>query len=336
MIEATRERQKLVGVLILLGLVPLVFPFVSNVNARLATFILIYAMFAIALNIVFGHVKQLFLFIGGLTGIGAYATALSADAIGVTPYATLLVGAVLAGIVGLLVSYVSARRHFTVIVVAVVTLALQLALMEFFVGARWLTGGSTGIRFGGLELEVVQSLLGLELMQVLYWQLFAVFAAVMGMYFWMTHSRIGLAFEMIRQDEYAATAIGINAVRYKSLAGFVAAFIIGFVGPFYGQLNQIILPGFFEFTSIDLLVLMILIVGGLRTLYGPIVGAAVIIYLNEELRALGQWRLVAFGLFLTFLFLYFERGLVPYAHQRLLERYGLEDRIRKTVGGFRN
>ena len=331
MIQAPSETRKFVGVLVLIGLVPLVFPFVSNVNARLATFILIYAMFAIALNIVFGHVKQLYLFIGGLTGIGAYTTAITADAIGVTPYATLLLGGLLAGLLGLLISYVSARRRFTVIVVAVVTLSLQLALMEFFVGARWLTGGSTGIRFGGLELEIVQSLLGIELMQVLYWQLFVIFALVMGLYFWMTRSKIGLAFEMIRQDEYAATAIGVNVVQYKSIAGFTAAFIIGFVGPFYGQLNQLILPGFFEFTSIDLLVLMILIVGGLRTLYGPIVGAIVIIYLNEELRALGQWRLVAFGVFLTFLFLYFDRGLVPYAQRRLLHEYGLGDRIRALL-----
>lgn len=328
MMGTHRSRRRLFGVLILLGLAPLLFPYTSNFNARLSVFILIYASLAVALNIVFGHVNQLYLFLGALTGIGAYTTALTAEALGITPYATLVLGGLLAGMTGLLVSYVSARRQFTVIVIAVVTLALQLAAIEFFIGARWLTGGSTGIRFGGLELEFVQTALDLTLIQVLYWQVFLIFAGVMSLYFWMTRSMLGLAFEMIRQDEFAAASIGVNVVRYKAMAGFVAAFVVGFIGPFYGQLNRLILPGFFEFTSIDLLVLMILIVGGLRTLYGPLVGAAVIIYLNEELRAFGQWRLVAFGVFLTILFLSFERGLVPYAQERIVTRLELDRRLR--------
>lgn len=328
------NRYEIPVVVGLLALVPLIF-FQEGLTyiMRLCVLMLIFALLAMALNIVFGHTDQLLLFVGALTGVGAYTTALTAESLGVTPWLTLIPGAIVVGLIGLLVCYVAARRQFTVIVIAILTLALQFAFVQIFVGARDITGGSTGFRFTGLELEVVQDALGLHPYVVLYYLLLIVLAAVFVLYRRMMNSKYGIAFEAIRQDEVAAEAAGIDVVKYKSIAGFVSTFIIGFVGPFYAQVDGYVLPGMFEFRTIDVLVLIVLVIGGMRTMFGPVVGAGLMIYINEELQQFGQWRTVIFGALLIVLFLYFREGIVPYVEDLLEERFKFSKRIAELRSG---
>lgn len=321
------ERIRIPLVLGLLALIPLViFSEGQSYVARLFILGLIFTTLAMALNIVFGHTDQLFLFVGALTGIGAYTTALSAEAFGISPWITLFFGALLAGVIGALVCYVSARLEFTVILIAILTLALQFAVLSFFVGARDITGGSTGFVFSGFGLESIQESYGIQEDVLLYYLVLAVLGATFLFYEWMRASKYGMAFDAIRQDEVAAESIGVDVVRYKAVAGFISAFIIGLVGPLYAQLEGFVIPGLFEFQVIDVLVLIILIVGGMRTLLGPLVGAAIIMFINEQLATAGQWRTVIFGGLLICLFLYFREGIVPFANRilndRLTERQG--------------
>ncbi|WP_306061826.1 branched-chain amino acid ABC transporter permease [Natronococcus wangiae] len=280
-------------------------------QARLLVLFLTFASLTIALNVVFGHTNQLFLFVGALTGIGAYTTALLADSLGVSAWLLVPVSGLVAGSIGLLVSYVSARRGMTVIVIAILTLALQLAFGEIFVGARDITGGSTGIPFRELEVEFLATALGETGQIALYYVLLAFVGALLVGYRLMMNSKYGFAFKAIRQDEIAAESVGIDVVKYKSIAGFAAAAVIGLVGPLYAQSEGYILPSMFAFQSIDVLVLVMLVLGGMRTLIGPVVGAGVIIYVNEILQDAGQWRTAILGGLLIALFLYFREGIVP-------------------------
>lgn len=333
--DATRwDRVRIPVVVALLAIVPILF-FREGATylSRLFVLVLVFALLAMALNVVFGHTDQLFLFVGALTGIGAYTTALAAEALGVSPWLTLLPAALLTGSIGGLVCYVAARRRFTVILIAILTLALQLAIIEIFVGARDVTGGSTGTSFSGLGLESLQDAMGIHEHVILYYMLLVVLTAVFVAYERMRRSRFGIAFDTIRQDEVAAEAAGVDVVRYKAIAGFSSAFVIGFVGPLYAQLEGYLLPSMFEFAVIDVLVLIVLILGGLRTLLGPVVGAAFVIFLNEELQAAGQWRTVLFGFLLVVLFLYFQQGIVPFVDRTVNERFGLTDRIEEWRGG---
>lgn len=328
------NRYKLPAVAVLLALVPVIF-FQEDVTyiMRLFVLMLIFALLAMALNIVFGHTDQLLLFIGALMGVGAYTTALTAESLGVTPWLTLLPSAIVVGLIGLFVCYVAARRQFTLIVIAILTLALQFAFIQVFVGARSITGGSTGFRFAGLDIEPVQEALGVHQYVVLYYVLLVISVAVFALYRWMMDSKYGIAFEAIRQDEVAAEAAGIDVVKYKSIAGFVSTFIIGFVGPFYAQVDGYILPSMFEFGTIDVLVLIVLVIGGMRTMLGPLVGAGLMIYINEELQQFGQWRTVIFGALLIFLFLYFRQGIVPYVENLLQDRFEVPKRITEWRSG---
>ena len=306
-------RTKALALAAVLCVLPL-FVLDSSYYVDLLDHFLLFALFAVALNLVFGHTDQLFLFVGGLAGVGAYTTAILADTFGITAWLTLLVGVALAGVIGGLVSWISARLRFTVVLISILTLNLQLALVQFFVGARSITGGTTGIPFAGLELEAVGDLIGVSRNVVLYYLL--VVLLVFGLLFYsrLIDSKYGLAFDAIREDEVAAESIGIDVVRYKTIAGTVAAMLIGLVGVLSAQYQQFILPSQFAFARVDVIVLIMLIVGGLRTTYGPVYGAAIVVVIEEALQGIGGWRTAVFGGLLIVLFLYFRRGVVPAAY----------------------
>jgi branched-chain amino acid transport system permease protein len=219
------------------------------------------------------------------------------------------------------VSGVAAKQDFNVILISILTLNLQLALSEMFVGLRSITGGSTGRPFTGLELSVIAEPLGITAEMVLYYVLLVVLLAFMLFYVRLIDSKYGLAFDTIREDELAAASIGVDVVRYKTINGAVAAAMIGFTGVLYAQRQGYVLPPTFSFSGVDVLVLIVLIVGGLRTTFGPVVGAAIVIFLEEGLkRTVGEWETAVFGALLIVLFLYFRSGVVPAGQSLLKER----------------
>ena len=290
--------------------------------------ILLFALFALALNIVFGHNDQLFLFMGGLGGVGAYTTALVADTVGVSAWLALPVAALLCGVVAMSVSWVSARRQFTVILISILTLNLQLVLAQAFVGARDLTGGSTGFPFELFSISGIAEAIGVPNAVVLYYVILAFLMAAMVVYIWLINSKYGMAFEAIREDEAAAESIGIDVVRYKTIAGFVAGVIIGIAGTLLAREATYITPSIFSFVAVDVIALVVLIVGGIRQTYGPIVGAVVVEAIEAALSSYAaNWRAAIFGALLILLFLYFRSGVI------VTVRDLLEDRDISVGGG---
>jgi len=304
------------GRLLEIGVVTAVFallPAVAVTSYRLRVFTLMvgFALFAIALNVVFGHTDQLFLFVGGLAGVSAYAAVFAATTLGVTPWLTLPLGVVLAGLLGAGVSYVAARQQFSVILIAVFTLALGLALDQFFIGARSITGGSDGV--------VVRDLLVHDRLAFYYLFVVVLLGFMLG-YDRLVASRYGLAFEAIREDELAAASVGLDVVRYKTLAGLLAAMMIGLAGAIFGFSEGYVAPAVFSFSSVDVLVLIMLTLGGMRTLLGPVVGAVLIYAIDVALAGTGGWRTFVFGVLLIVLFLYFRAGIVPKVRALLAKR----------------
>jgi branched-chain amino acid transport system permease protein len=251
---------------------------------------------------------------------------LAQDVLGVTPWVTLPVGVLVAGLLGALVSWVSAKRQLGVILISILTLNLQLALLELYVGLRNVTGGSTGYQFVGLRLREAGQFLGVNRFVVQYYLLLVLVVLSLFFYIRMIEGNHGLAFEAIREDDLAAASIGIDVVRYKTVAGFVAAAIIGLGGIMMTQFQGTVLPGDYGFAAVDVLVLIMLIVGGLRTTFGPVLGAGVIFLIEELLSPVGEWETAIFGALLIVLFLYFRSGLMPVIGD-------LGDRLRARLDG---
>lgn len=338
-------RIKLPLLVVVLCVLPM-FVLGSSYYVRMLDHFLLFAMFAIALNLVFGHTDQLFLFVGGLAGVGAYTTAILANMFGLPIALTLIAGVALAGVIGGVVSWISARLRLTVVLISILTLCLQLALHEFFVGARSITGGSTGFFFSGFDLEAIAQLVGVNSNLVLYYLLVVLVVVWLLVYSRLVNSKYGLAFKAIREDELAAESIGVDVVRYKTVAGVVAAMMIGLTGVLVAEHNHYVIPELFSFTGVDVVVLIMLFVGGMRTTYGPIYGAAIItgleevliwlagwqtasdaaimVLLEDVLNGLVAWQNAIFGALLIVLFLYFRQGVIPKVvgwFQELRERF---------------
>lgn len=311
-------RYHLPAVLTLLAVAPVPLVMAGDaLTVRLLVLVLFFGTMAIGVNIAFGHTDQLLLFTGGMAGLSAYTVFLSANALGVSPFVTLVVGAFLAGLVGYVACHVTARLELSLIAVSMLTFAIQLSIIQLLFGLSDITGGAAGLQVSGLAPIEIQRALGVSGNVVLYYALFVILAGVLFLYKRLMNSQYGLAFEMIRQDTVAAKAIGIDVVRYKSIAGFLATAIIGLVGPFYAQLQFFVLPDLFTFSSIDVTVLIILVLGGLRTMYGPLLGAALIIFLNRQLSAIQEYQTAVYGLLLIVLFLSFRQGVIRFLDQRL-------------------
>lgn len=330
----TRNWTHIAIVALVLALVPPAF-FApgSSYYPRIFTLMVLYAVLTMALNIAFGHTDQLFLFTGAVAAVGAYTTALTAQWVGITPWATLVVGAIAAGILGLIVTYIAAIRKLTVIVISILTLALQFSIIELINSRRDITGGVTGLRFDGLTIAPIENLPWFTEEIVLFYTIGVILLGLLVLYQLLMNSKYGLAFEMIRQDQMAAESVGLNVVRYKVIAGFIATFAIGLVGPFFGQLSGFIGPGTYTFNNIDVLILIMLIVGGLRTMYGPLLGAVLVIFIDEQLRSLAEFRSILFGLLLMALFLYFREGIVPFVDE-YLDKYDVKRRTQNLLPGL--
>lgn len=220
------------------------------------------------------------------------------------------------------------------IVISILTLALQFSIIELITSLRDVTGGVTGLPFTDLRSRALESLFGLREDAALFYTVSVLLVGVVVLYWYLMASKYGLAFEMIRQDETAAESAGLDVVKYKTFAGFVATFAMGLAGPFFAQLSGYMTPGLFSFNSIDVLILIMLIVGGLRTLYAPLVGAALIVFLEQRLREFAEFRSILFGALLIVLFLYFRDGIVPFVDGHL-DRHGVKERVTRGVANLR-
>lgn len=188
-------------------------------------------------------------------------------------------------------SYVAARRRKRVVVIATLTLRIQLGLNQNVVGARDVTGGSTGTPFGGLEAPFAASTLGDGL--ATYHLVYTLLAATRKQYYRMRNSRFGLAFNAIPRDEIASEAARINVIRHEVAAGVAGAAIIGLVGPLYATAEEYILPSMSAFQMVDVVVLIILVLRGTRTFTGPLLGAAKLVVdqiLQGGVRSEGERR----------------------------------------------
>lgn len=328
------HRITIIGIIILL-IPPIFFEAGARTVPRTFMAIGLFATLTIALNIVFGHTDQLVLFSGAMAATGAYVSIMLADFLAISPWFTMLVGATLAGLIGAGVAWVAARRGAGIIAIAILTLALNFAFFELINHFRSHTGGETGYRVTDMTITPIEELPWFTHEIVLFYVIGILLIAVMLVYRYIMNSKYGLAFEMIRQDQGAAESVGVNIIRYKVLAAFIAMFVMGLAGPLMGARGGWLTPTVFDFGHVDVLILIMLVIGGLRTLWGPVIGAAIIIVLHEELREFAAYRTMIFGIILVFLFLYFRQGIVPYATQQV-KRRNLVERSKEFIPGTRS
>jgi branched-chain amino acid transport system permease protein len=295
------------GLFSLLCLIPLVAP--GQLYAlHILTLALCYAVPAIGLNLLFGYTGLVSLGHMGFAGVGAYTTALlmKNGVVGFVP--ALAVGAVTAGMVGLLVGVpcLRLRSHFFI----VVTLAVGVILYNLFNNLDALTGGAEGLpgipRPQPLEFGFV--VVDFRRPQGFYWLAVTIFAAMFLVQWMIVHSDFGRSLAAIRQDETVAAARGVDVFAHKLAVFAISAAIAGIGGGLKVTFLRAAAPMSFELLeSINLV--MIVILGGAGYLLGPLIGAVLFIAIPEVLRVANELRLVVFGIVLVLLALHAPRGV---------------------------
>ena len=288
----------------LLALVPLRYGDSSSMMG-VVTDGLVFASYTVAFNIIFGSTGQLFLCVGALAGVGGFGSAILADQVGFPMLLSIAAGTAIAALAGACLSWVAVRRDLGTIFIGVVTLAASLAFENLLLGLRTLTGGETGIFVEAgsdtiLHERVPPYFVFLGLL-VVYLVIFRI----------IQRSRLGWAFRALRDDQLAAELSGIDVGRARVIAGGLGAAMLGLAGALYAHSGRgFIGPSTYAFGEVDVRVIVMLSIGGIGTLLGPVVGATVLTWLDEWLIEYAELRLVIYGAVLIVLFIGFRRGVV--------------------------
>jgi branched-chain amino acid transport system permease protein len=237
---------------------------------------------------------------GAFFGIGAYSAA--SLSFGSPFLLSIVAGGLVAGISSLLLIPIVRLKGSSL---AVATLGFAIIVHLVMLNEDWLTGGSIGM----MDIPA-PTLFGLSLggeMRFYYVCLIAA-AGVFLALDRITHSRFGRALTAMSQDEEAARASGIAISLYKSKCFLVAAIVSGIAGGLYAYHSRYLNPNDFDFQkSIDILIMVV--IGGIRSLPGAALGAAIVVLIPEVLRASGEFRLILFGLMVIVLAGTGSRGL---------------------------
>lgn len=225
-------------------------------------------------------------------GIGGYVSAILTRDLHVPFLLALVCAGVVACIVGVIVSLLSLRLQHMFLAVA--TLGFGEAMVVLLLNIDYV-GGIVGFQKIPLESNTLVIYAILAVLVFLFWRL--------------ENSRLGQAFRVVKDDEVIAAAVGINVGRTKVLAFGVSTFVAGVGGGLYVHLIGIVLPTDLGFAH-SLNYLIFIVVGGVGTFWGPVVGSAVLTMLPELLRFSAQHRYVMFGLALLLMVVFRPRGLL--------------------------
>ena len=291
-----------IAFLILIGLI-VVLPFAGIYPVFLMK-VLCFALFACAFNLLIGYVGLMSFGHAAFFGMGSYVTAWTAKNWGLSPELAILVGGFTGAGLGVVFGWLAIRRQG--IYFAMITLALAQMVFFFCLQAPF-TGGEDGIQqvprgnlFGFISLRPDMTM---------YWLVAAVFVLCFLAIHRTVHSPFGQVLKAIRENEPRATSLGYRTDDYKLIAFVLSCFIAGIAGGTKSLVFGIATLTDVNYSMSGEVVLMTLL-GGLGTIYGPVAGAAVIVGLENYLAQFGAWVTVTQGAIFVVCVLAFRRGII--------------------------
>jgi branched-chain amino acid transport system permease protein len=259
---------------------------------------------ALSLNLLYGYTGQLSFATGAFLGIGAYTATILTTVVGLPFLVSLIPAIVIPGLVAYVVGLPTLQLRGNYL--AIGTLAVQLAITAFFQQASSLTGGTLGI-FGMQR----PTMLGISFASDgAYYVLISVSA--IGCYILASRivsSRWGRAASAVGTDDIAASAMGMNPTHYKVMMFSLTSMMAGLAGALFAYQLLFISPVSFDINE-SIVVLAMVVVGGVRSNPGAVVGAAVITIVQQVLFGAGQFEFLLFGLFIIATLVFAPRGLV--------------------------
>jgi branched-chain amino acid transport system permease protein len=312
------RRQKLwpwAVFVIVFGLMPVVYsaPYQHNI----AVLICLTALMATGWNLLGGFTGQISLGHALFFGIGAYTVAVSELRIGLNPWLGMLLGAAIAVVVSMIVGLPAFRlrgHYFSIATIAIGEIAVLIFLNWQFVGAA-----------EGLSIPIKEdSLLELQFSGQQKWEYYYLAAGLLLLALIATQlilkSRTGYYLAAIREDQEAAAAVGVPVARYKQHAFSFSAATVAIAGAFFAQYVLFVDPDSVLELAISIQITIAAVLGGVKSMWGPVIGATVLLSLTETARLyLGgtgeALNLVAYGLLVMVIAAFEPNGLIGLAQR---------------------
>ncbi|HLI11782.1 MAG TPA: branched-chain amino acid ABC transporter permease [Alphaproteobacteria bacterium] len=266
--------------------------------------VLCFALFACAFNLLVGYVGLLSFGHAAFLGMAAYICGYVAKTWGWPPLGAILAGTAVSTLLGLIFGVLAIRRQG--IYFAMITLALAQMVYFFCIEVKF-TGGEDGIQ--AIPRGRIFGLIDLSHMMVVYFFVLVVFLAGFLLIYRTIHSPFGQVLKAIRENEPRALSLGYKVDHYKLIAFVLSAGLSGLAGATKAIVFQLASLTDVHWGTSGEVVLMTLL-GGLGTVFGPVVGAFLIVAMQNYLADLGSWVLVVQGVIFVVCVLAFRRGLI--------------------------
>jgi ABC-type branched-subunit amino acid transport system permease subunit len=276
--------------------------------------VLLYSVATLGLNVQFGYAGVVNFAGASFFGIGAYTSAVLNAQANIPPLVVILIGGLLAALVGslLLLPVLRTRGHYA----AVVTIAFAL-LFKTFLEVNDVLGGPQGMQvkpmtlFGwsfndGIEIGSVSASFYLNYFLLSLLLLSGAFVLVQR----LERSWIGLNLDALRLDETAAGCFGLNVARWKVTAFLIGNFLIGIAGALFGMVGGFVAPNNYTFAD-SLILVSILLLGGIGNPWGLVVATIVVVVVPEKLQTLQEYRFLLYALMVIAVLLFRPEGLLP-------------------------
>ena len=307
---------------IILLIVAFILPVIFNATGQgypilIMCFAFLYMLATSGLDVVFGYCGQISMGHAAFFAIGAYGSAMLNKYFNIPVFFTMIIASVMAAAIGAVIAYPASKLVFHFLSLATIAFA-EIVRTLILQSPGNITGNAVGmfpksISFFGFELNTYT--------RFYYFGLFFLVLFLLLKYT-MVNSKVGRAFTAIRENTHAAGGMGINVTKYKVIAFAVSAFYTGFAGAMYAHLVNYIGPDTFTMKQSVMFVTMMLF-GGTGSLAGPIIGALVVLLLNEGLRAFEQYQMLVYGILLLLVIVAIPGGIYGTAKsfiKRLMHR----------------
>jgi branched-chain amino acid transport system permease protein len=242
-------------------------------------------------------------------GLGCYVSALLAMQAGVNPWLGLLVAGVSAAALGAFIALPTLRLRAAPYI--------AIATMGFAEITRIVAQNLVDLTRGELGLWGIPPLPDVGPLSfaggnrtAYYYVILVLFTATLGALWYLVRSSFGLALVAVRESQDAAESLGVDLTRYKVAAFVISSFFAGVVGAFYAHYILILTPSSVLSVGVMVEIVAMTMVGGLGTLLGPVAGAFALTLALEQMRILGDWRLLIYGATLVGLIMFMPEGVV--------------------------
>ncbi|MCQ2522804.1 MAG: branched-chain amino acid ABC transporter permease [Lachnospiraceae bacterium] len=302
-------------VLMIIGLVfVIVSPMIlTNYRLNLIITILRIAYLAQCWNLMSGYCGQFSFGHAAFFGVGAYTSSLLYTELGLTPWVGMIVGMITAGIIGAIIGVLSFMYNLKGDYFALVTLAFAEILRVIAKNSGWLKGAQ------GVSITFKKDISIMQFPTKAGFVYFALILLVLitAFLFILQKTKMGKYFIAIRENEDAARALGINTFKYKMIALVLSAMLTAIAGTFYAQYYLHIDPEIVFLSSVSVDAIIPCILGGVGTVFGPIIGACIIEPISEltnvYLSGLPGMNMVTYGLILVVVIIVLPNGVLGLA-----------------------